>query len=99
MYATRLWLRSPRFDALLQLGALGAIAPVLVVYAALDLARASSVMPLAVMFAVPFLHVFASFFVAFSDERNQSATPPRRLGVYWVAWIAASLALQALAPR
>src|SRR5689334_22337567 len=99
MHATRLWLRSPRFDALLQLGALATIAPVLVVYTAVDAGRASSLLPLAVMFAVPFLHVFASFFVAFSGERNRSATSPARLRAYWVAWIAASLALQALAPR
>src|SRR5262249_14317003 len=78
---------------------LGAIAPVLAVYAAYDPGRAASILPLAVMFAVPFLHVFASFFFAFSNERNTSASTPRRLFVYWGAWIAASLALQALAPR
>src|SRR5215831_15742686 len=99
MHSPGLWLRSPRFDLSLQLVALGAIAPVLVVYAALDASRASTLLPLGVMFTVPFLHVFASFFVAFSGERNHSPTPPARLARYWAMWIVLSLALQALAPR
>src|SRR5262245_14139708 len=42
----RIWFRSPRFDLGLQLGALVGIAPPLLVYAALDPTRASSMLPL-----------------------------------------------------
>ena len=93
------WLRSPRFDVWLQLGALAAIAPALAIHASLNAERAASFLPLASLIAIPFLHVFGSFFFAFSKERNQSASPPRRLGVQGVLWAAAAAALLAWAPR
>ncbi len=93
------WLRSSRFDLWLQLGALAAIAPALLIHGAFDPARASSMLPLVSLIAIPFLHVFGSFLFAFSGERNASASPPRRLGVQWATWIAAALLLQAIAPR
>jgi len=96
--STRTWLRSPRFDAWLQLGALAGVAPALVLYAAWG-ARASSLVPLASLIAIPFLHVFGSFFFAFSTERNASASTPRALAMTWALWGAAVLALSAWAPR
>lgn len=94
-----IWLRSPRFDAWLQMGALACIAPALAIHATLDPTRAVSYVPLASLIAIPFLHVFGSFFFAFSDERNQSASPPRRLAVQWALWGAAAIALSATVPR
>src|SRR5262245_59931091 len=94
----RIWFRSPRFDLGLQLGALVGIAPPLLVYAALDPARASSMLPLVSLIAIPFLHVFGSFFFAFS-ARNRSPSPPRRLAIEWVVWAACVVALLAYAPR
>lgn len=99
MRTAAIWLRSPRFDLWLQAGALAAIAPALVLYAALGAGRASSLLPLASLVAIPFLHVFASFFFAFSRERNRSPSPPRALALTWAAWGAAALGLQAIAPR
>jgi hypothetical protein len=97
--SARVWFRTPRFDLGLQLGALVAIAPALVIYAAYDPGRASSVLPLASLVALPFLHVFGSFFFAFSTERNRSASPPRRLAAYWAMWAASVILLQHTAPR
>jgi len=93
------WLRSRRFDVGLQLGALAGIAPALVVWGALTDARAASILPLASLVAIPFVHVFGSFFMAFSTERNRSPSPPRRLAVEWALWAAAALALLRLWPR
>lgn len=93
------WLRSPRFDVALQLGAAAAVAPPLLLYAALDPARAQRVVPLAALVAVPFLHVFGSFFFAFSTERNHSPTSPRTLAALWAAWCVAAVTLVELAPR
>src|SRR5439155_25808004 len=90
------WLRSRRFDLWLQLGALAGIAPALAIYASLDGAHASSFLSLASLIAVPFLHVFGSFFFAFSTERNRSVSP-RRLAAQWALWAAAALGLQVLA--
>jgi hypothetical protein len=97
--STVTWLRSPRFDVGLQLGALAGILPALLLYAGFGAARASSFAPLASLIAIPFLHVFGSFFFAFSTERNQSPSPPRRLAAQWALWGAAVLVLQAIAPR
>ena len=99
MPAARTWLRNPRFDLGLQIGALAGVAPALLLYAFWGSAQASSFVPLASLVAIPFLHVFASFFVAFSDERNQSATSPQRLAAMWLAWAASALVLQATLPR
>lgn len=99
MEAPRTWLRTPRFDLGLQLGALAGILPAIVIYVAYDAAHASSLLPLASLIAIPFLHVFGSFFFAFSSERNRSASPPRRLAAYWAVWAACVVALQAAAPR
>jgi hypothetical protein len=93
------WLRSPRFDSWLQAGALACIAPALVIHAGIDASRAASYVPLASLIAVPFLHVFGSFFFAFSPERNQSPSPPRRLALQWLAWVACAALLQMKAPR
>jgi hypothetical protein len=93
------WLRTPRFDLGFQLAALAGILPAVVIYAVASPARANSVLPLAALIAVPFLHVFGSFFFAFSGERNASASPPRLLAWLWAGWIAVSLALQGVAPR
>lgn len=95
----RVWLRTQRFDLGLQIGALAGILPAIVIYVAYDAAHASSLLPLASLIAIPFLHVFGSFFFAFSPERNRSASSPRRLAAYWATWAAAVLALQAAAPR
>src|SRR5512134_1133107 len=97
--AARVWLRTPRFDVTLQLGALVGILPALLIYAAMDRTRATSFLPLGSLVAIPFLHVFGSFFFAFSDERNRSPSPPRLLTMYWVAWLFLSAALQIVAPR
>jgi hypothetical protein len=97
--SSTVWLRSPSFDWSLQLGALLGIAPALLLYAALGPTRASSLLPLASLVAIPFVHVFGSFFFAFSKERNQSPSSPRRLGVHWIGWATAVLAMQAFAPR
>jgi hypothetical protein len=97
--ARTIWLRSPRFDAWLQAGALIVIAPALAVYAALGTASASALLPLVSLVALPFLHVFGSFFFAFSAERNQSASSPRRLAVQWALWTVTALGLQVVAPR
>ncbi|HEX9103011.1 MAG TPA: hypothetical protein VF997_12450, partial [Polyangia bacterium] len=94
-----MWLRSPGFDLSLQVGALIGIAPALLLYASLGATRASSLLPLASLVTLPFVHVFGSFFFAFSKERNESASSPRRLGVQWMAWAAAAFAMQACAPR
>lgn len=96
---TTVWLRSPRFDVALQLGAAAGVVPPLLLYAALDPARARTLLPVAALIAVPFLHVFGSFFFAFSPERNLSPTPPRTLARLWAAWAVAALALAAIAPR
>ena len=97
--SSTVWLRSPSFDLSLQLGALIGIAPALLIYASLGATRASSLLPLASLVTLPFLHVFGSFFFAFSKERNQSSSSPRRLGVQWMAWVAAAFVMQACAPR
>ncbi len=97
--AQRVWLRSRSFDVGLQLGALAGIAPALLVHAALDRSSAASLLPLGTLVAIPFLHVFGSFFFAFSSRRNTSASPPRQLGALWVGWLALSAALQLVAPR
>ncbi len=98
MSASRTWLRSARFDVGLQLGALCGIAPAVVVHAAFPSTVASTLMPAAALIAIPFLHVFGSFFFAFS-ERNQSASPPRRLAVEWAIWTGLSIAIGLVAPR
>jgi len=72
---------------------------VLLIYAALGATRASSLLPLASLVTIPFVHVFGSFFFAFSKERNESAWSPRRFGAQWVAWATAVFAMQAFAPR
>jgi hypothetical protein len=95
---SRIWLRTPRFDLGLQLGALVGIAPPLLIYAAYDPGRASSLLPLVSLIAIPFLHVFGSFFFAFSS-RNRSPSPPRRLAIQWAVWAAAVVALLIYAPR
>ena len=99
MRSSTVWLRSPSFDLSLQVGALIGIAPVLLIYASLGATRASSLLPLASLVTIPFVHVFGSFFFAFSKERNESASSPRRLGFQWAAWAAAVFAMQAFAPR
>lgn len=83
----------------MQVGALIGIAPALLLYASLGATRASSLLPLASLVAIPFVHVFGSFFFAFSKERNESASSPARLALQWMAWAAAVVAMQALAPR
>lgn len=93
------WLRSRRFDVGLQVGALAGIAPALVVWGAFTGSRAASILPLASLVAIPFVHVFGSFFFAFSAERNQSPSPPRRLAVEWAIWAIAALALLRFWPR
>jgi hypothetical protein len=98
MPAETTWLRTARFDVGLQIGALAGVAPALLVYATLDPSRASSILPLGSLIAIPFLHVFGSFFFAFSS-RNRSPTPPRRLAAQWAVWIASAALLQAFAPR
>jgi hypothetical protein len=97
--AAGIWLRSPRFDWTLQVGALAGIAPPLLIYAAADPGRAESLLPLASLIAIPFLHVFGSFFFAFSAERNRSPSPPLRLALVFAAWLPLSLVLAAVAPR
>ena len=99
MRSSTVWLRSPGFDLSLQVGALVGIAPVLLIYACLGATRASSLLPLASLVTIPFVHVFGSFFFAFSKERNTSASSPRRLGLQWFVWAAAAVAMQAFAPR
>jgi len=96
---TPVWLRTPRFDLGLQLGALAGIAPALILYASTRASDAAAVLPLAALIAVPFVHVFGSFFFAFSAERNQSRSPPARLAAIWAGWTVAALALFSLAPR
>ncbi len=95
----RIWLRSPRIDGWLQAGALACIAPALLIHSTVDATRAASYIPLASLIAIPFLHVFGSFFFAFSVERNHSPSPPRRLALQWTAWALAALSLQLAAPR
>jgi hypothetical protein len=97
--SSKIWLRSPRFDCWMQAGALVCIAPALAIHGAVDPARAASYLPLASLIAIPFLHVFGSFFFAFSTERNVSATPPRLLALHWALWTAAAVALSITAPR
>jgi hypothetical protein len=97
--SSTVWLRSPRFDAWLQGGALVVVAPALILYGVLGAARASALLPLASLMALPFLHVFGSFFFAFSAERNRSASSPRRLAVQWAIWATTALALHAFQPR
>jgi len=99
MRAAAIWLRSPRFDWALQFGALAGIAPPLAIYAACDPPRATTLLPLASLIAVPFLHVFGSFFFAFSPDRNRSQSPPGALAAVLAVWTAASLALGVVAPR
>ena len=99
MPSSRIWLRSPRFDGWLQAGALACITPALAIYAALDPLRAATCLPLASLIAIPFLHVFGSFFFAFSTVRNRSTSPPRRLAMQWSLWGAATIALSLTAPR
>jgi hypothetical protein len=94
-----IWLRTPRFDLGLQLGALAAVAPPLVLYASSGGSDARAVLPLAALIAVPFVHVFGSFFFAFSIERNGSSSPPARLAAIWAGWTVAALGLMVLAPR
>jgi hypothetical protein len=96
---SRIWLRSPRFDVGLQLVPLAVVAPAALLYAGLDAGRAAAVLPLAMLFALPFLHVAGSFVFAFSPERNRSASPPRRLAALWALWAIAVLALLPIAPR
>jgi hypothetical protein len=96
---SRIWLRAAHFDGWLQAGALACIVPALLIHAGVDATRAASYVPLASLIAVPFLHVFGSFFFAFSTERNQSASPPRRLAWQWALWAVAASLLQAWAPR
>lgn len=98
MSAKAVWLRNPQFDVGLQIAALFGILPALVVYAAFDGSRASSMLPLGSLIAIPFLHVFGSFFFAFS-ERNRSPSRPRRLAVQWALWIAVAAVAMKLAPR
>jgi hypothetical protein len=95
----QVWLRSPRFDVTMQVGALLCIAPALVFHATLAPGAAATFAPLVSLIAIPFLHVFGSFFFAFSAERNRSASRPRALAVRWAVWAAAALALQVVAPR
>jgi hypothetical protein len=83
----------------MQAGALACIAPALAIHAAVDPTRAASWLPLASLIAIPFLHVFGSFFFAFSPERNTSASPPRLLAAQWALWGAAAAALSIAAPR
>ena len=99
MRSSTVWLRSPSFDFSLQVGALIGIAPALLIYAILGATRASSLLPLASLVTIPFVHVFGSFFFAFSNKRNDSPSSPRRLGAQWVAWATAVFAMQAFAPR
>jgi hypothetical protein len=93
------WLRSPRFDVWMQAGPLACIAPALAIYAALEPAHAARFLPLASVVAIPFLHVFGSFFFAFSPERNQSPSPPRWLVAAWALWGVSAVALSVAAPR
>src|SRR5262245_46386800 len=99
MPSASIWLRTPRFDLGLQAAGVVAIGPVLILYSVFDASRATSFIPLATLIAIPFLHVFGSFFFAFSAERNLSPSSPRRLAAHAVLWTAASIALQAMAPR
>jgi hypothetical protein len=99
MATASIWLRNPRFDVALQLGALAGVAAPVAIYAGLEIGRARALLPLASLVALPFVHVFGSLFFAFSPARNQSATPPRRLGAVFAAWTVASIALCRLAPR
>src|SRR2546423_7106509 len=99
MSPPRIWLRSPRFDGWLQAGALACIGPALAIHAAVGPLRAANWMPLASLIAIPFLHVFGSFFFAFSTVRNRSQSPPRRLSIPWSLWVAFAVALSLLAPR
>lgn len=92
-------MRSPRFDCWMQAGALACIAPALAIHSVVDPTRAASWVPLASLIAIPFLHVFGSFFFAFSSERNQSPSSPRLLAVQWALWGAAAVALSIGAPR
>jgi hypothetical protein len=96
---SRVWLRSPRFDGWLQAGALACIAPALVIHATVAPTQAERYVPLASVIAIPFLHVFGSFFFAFSKERNTSASPPRRLAINWAVWGTATIGLSLAAPR
>jgi hypothetical protein len=96
---SRVWLRSPRFDGWLQVGALACVTPALVIHSTLDPTRAASYMPLASLIAIPFLHVFGSFFFAFSKQRNASASPPRLLAIEWAVWGVAAVALSLTVPR
>lgn len=93
------WLHSARFDAWLQLGALLSVAPALALYATLGSGHASTYLSLGALVAIPFLHVFGSFFVAFSRDRNTSATTPRQLVVVWAVWTLVVLAVHRAAPR
>jgi hypothetical protein len=93
------WLRSRRFDLWLQAGALICIAPALLAHAALGATRASAYLSLGILVAIPFLHVFGSFFVAFGKERNESPTRPRTLALTLAAWAIAAIALSRVAPR
>jgi hypothetical protein len=99
MSPPRIWLRSARFDGWLQAGALACIAPAVAIHAAVDPTRAAAWMPLASLIAIPFLHVFGSFFFAFSTVRNRSESPPRRLAIQWSLWIVSAVALSLAAPR
>src|SRR5438045_1899311 len=98
MSASSVWLRTPRFDVGLQLAALIAVAPPLFLHAFAP-RDAASALPLALLIAIPFIHVFGSFFFAFSTERNRSPSPPAKLAAIWVGWTIAALGLLALAPR
>lgn len=93
MSSSALWLRSARFDVGFQFGALLGILPAVLVYRFANEGQAATFMPMASLFAVPLLHVFGSFFFAFSAERNQSPSRPAGLALCWVAWVVAALVL------
>jgi hypothetical protein len=93
------WLRTARFDVGLQAVALAGIAPVLLLQAAAAAQGAAAVLPLAPLIAVPVVHVFGSFFLAFSHERNLSPTSPSTLATLWGGWTIAALVLMVIAPR
>jgi hypothetical protein len=96
---TSVWLRTPRFDLGLQLVAFGGVAPVVLLYALAARGQAAALVPLAAIIAVPFIHVFGSFFLAFSTERPRSGPPPARIATLWVAWTLVALALMRVSPR
>jgi hypothetical protein len=94
----RIWLRSASYDVWLQGGALLGVAPALVLSATLGQAQMAAYLSLATLIAIPFLHVFASFFVGFSG-RNASATSPSRLLRYALIWTVVVAGLHRVTPR